>query len=571
LEIEQELKLGVALYWKVREKESKDTLEWFKFKKSQEFWDFVISKVHRKERLIVMSHNLPFDVRVVKGFKYLKEKGFELNKLIVNNYVNIWKFRKETSTILFLDSLNYFNLSLARLGESIGIKKLEMPRESESDKKWFVYCQRDVEVIYQALKLWFKFLKDNDLGCFSLTLAGQSFNAFRHRFMREPIYIHDNGTATALERESYHGGRNECFFIGKLPEADYYHLDVNSMYPYVMQLYDYPRNLKSLQPVGSIPFLRYMIKKFAIVARVKLRAYEPAFPLKIGEKLCFPTGIFDTVLTTRELEYALDRNYIKEVFEMAIYDKAPLFKEFVNFFYKKRLKYKEDKNSAFDFMCKLLMNSLYGKWGQKNEVFKVIERNTKWDDCYIKEYNLDEREWQVFRVINGVVEQKVGEEEAYHSFPAISAHITADARMLLWWYIREAGEDNVFYCDTDSIFVNQAGFDKIKDLLHPFQLGKIKIADQSRNVEIRGLKDYTFGDKTRIKGIRNDAIKIGFDEFSQWHFEGMRGSIHHHRTDKMVMSKVVKKLRRDYQKGEVQENGKVKPLHFNEICPSEIF
>ena len=47
-----------------------------------------------------------------------------------------------------------------------------------------------------------------------------------------------------------------------------------------------------------------------------------------------------------------------------IYDQAPIFKAYIEYFYNRRLQAKADGNEAGSYMFKLMMNALYGKFGQ---------------------------------------------------------------------------------------------------------------------------------------------------------------------------------------------------------------
>ena len=560
-EVEHKFRLGVALYWRNRKGECQDTLEWLKFSDPNQFWDWIIEKNLAKRRLVLMAHNIEFDMKVLKGFEALKLRGYKLVKLISEHFVNIWKFRQNKKAILFLDTMNFFNLPLKRLGQDIGLEKLKMPDYQDSDENWFVYCQRDVEIIYQAMKTWLDFIKENNLGCFSPTLASQSFNAFRHRFNKFDIYIHNRKQVIDLERESYHGGRTECFFIGKLPEENYFNLDVNSMYSAVMRQNLYPTKLKAHLKLVSLPVLKRLLNDYCVIARVKLEAKEPGFPHSYIDKLCFPIGQFETVLTSRELSYALSQGYVKECREAAVYEKAPLFIDYVNFFYQKRISYLENANFSFAFISKILLNSLYGKWGQRNEVFKIVAEETDFPDGCFEEWDLDTGEIIKYRAINGTLEKSIGKVEAFHSFPAIAAHITADARFLLWNYIKIAGRENVFYCDTDSLFVNARGLEHLKPYLSNSEMGKLKLKDSTRDLEIWGLKDYRFGQQVKMKGIRPDAEKIADNKFKQWQWEGLRGSLKKARLNQMVLKKITKVLWRDYFKGQILASGIVQPFN----------
>jgi len=565
-EVEHIFRLGVALYWRRRIDGSPDVLQWLNFTDISQFWDFVESKSFSGRRLVLLAHNISYDMRILKGFETMRERGYILVKLISDSFVNIWKFRKQGKTLLFLDSMNFFNFSLKELGKDLGLAKMPMPEFKESHQLWFTYCKRDVEILYKGIKTWLEFIKLNNLGSFALTLAGQSFNSFRHRFNSFPIFIHSNQQAIDLERESYHGGRTECFFVGTLPLENYHYLDVISMYPSVMISNTYPTRLRSFTNSLSVSNLKRLLASNCLISKVFLETSEPAFPYKIFDKLCFPVGKFWTVLSTRELLYALSKDYIKEVRETAVYQAQPIFVDYVNFFHQCRQTYRAQGNFSFSIISKLLLNSLYGKWGQRNEIFKVIAKDTDYPDGIYEVWNVEEQKKDIYRSMNGVLEKSVGKKEAFHSFPAIASHITADARLVLWNYIKLAGQNNVFYCDTDSLFVNSVGAANLKAEFSASVLGKLKLKGTAQNLEIRGLKDYTFGDSVRMKGIRPDAEKLADNKFRQWQWEGMRGSLRNARINRVILKKITKILYRDYFKGLVEPSGKVVPYQVQQLC-----
>ncbi|GAH97592.1 unnamed protein product, partial [marine sediment metagenome] len=75
---EHKLRLGVALEWIYEGNFKKKVEQWFNFKTPDEFWAFIISKNYKKERLVVIAHNLQYDMRIVNGFEQLKKRGYRL-------------------------------------------------------------------------------------------------------------------------------------------------------------------------------------------------------------------------------------------------------------------------------------------------------------------------------------------------------------------------------------------------------------------------------------------------------------------------------------------------------------
>jgi len=545
--------LGTGIYWR----RERDTVIPFRFDTRKKFWDEVNNRSKARQTLYLIAHNVGFDFRVLKGFEWMKRKGFRLEKIIYNQSSNVWTFRNDRRTIYVLDNMNFFKGTLSSLGESIGIPKLTMPEASNRDAI-FAYCENDTRIVFEAWKKLLAFIGENELGNFARTIAGQAFNAYRHRFMKEKIFVHTNERATKLERESYRGGRTECFRVGRMPEDEYTVLDVNSMYPSVMREGLYPVELFERENDFAHAVEGVFHDGLGIVADVLISTNIPVFGVRKAGKLIFPVGTFRAVLTTSEFRYAVDHYLVSKFYSSYLYRMKPLFREYVDFFFGKRAEYRKEKNESFAFICKLFLNSLYGKFGQRNEVFKEVGRDPDAPDGVEEFYDSDARRNVKRRTVNGLIEESVGFKEGFESFCAIASHVTADARMKLWGLIKTAGRENVFYCDTDSLIVNRAGRDRLKGYVGN-EIGMLSVKQVASNLTLFGNKDYTFGKETVRKGVKNSANELAPGIFEQDTFEGMAGAIRMNRSNRMLVTRTMKVLKRIYDKGVVLPDGRVEP------------
>lgn len=559
-DIEHHLKFGYAMYWRRPDTKTKEKIQGQLFNEAWEFWEFVTSKCVKKRRIVVVSHNLPFDMGIVKGWRFLDELGFKPTKIILDYQCNIWRFRKDKCTLLLLDNMNYFRTSLAVLGESLGIAKLDMPDDSASLDAWAEYCRRDVEIILKAWQTWLGFLEENDLGSFGYTIPSQALNAYRHRFMPAKISIHTSNKAIALERLSYRGGRNECFRLGEYHGDDFYMLDVNAMYPYVMSIYDYPRNLISTGGELTLDQASDFLIDYSLIAQCDVKLDEPCFAVKRKGKLLFPIGEYNVVLTSREILRGIKSGYITKINAFGLYEKSQLFASYVNFFYTNRLKFEKQGQMAYAWLCKLMLNSLYGKFGQKSEDWKFVCDDPERDYDWWQEYDFQQQRLFTYRCINHRVEVSIGFQEGYNALVAISSEVTANARLYLWDLILKAGRDNVYYCDTDSLIVNVDGLERLRSLTNQSRLGKLKVVDTADDVIIYNLKDYSFGGKVKIKGIRKNAVMIDYNKYKQLQSLGIKSGLHHQDINRVIWREVTKELRRVYTKGEVLSDGRITPL-----------
>lgn len=555
----QRLRFGWACHQYTQRGHEWSKPSWFRFTTSEQFISWVESLLYPKTRTYLFAHNLHFETPVLNLFELMFKRGWRQTRTIVESPPFILGWRRETTTLEFLDTGNWWLHSAAKIGESIGVPKLPMPSSDASKEEWDTYCRRDVEVIRQAILRWFDFIQRYDLGGFARTLAGQSFRAYRHRFMEHEIFIDDHREASALSREAYHGGRTECFFIGRY-EKPVHCYDVNSMYPYVMLTEEYPCKKVTFTRLLTVKEMERWLADYALVARVTLETDSPQYAHIINGKICFPVGRFTTALTTPDLKAALEQGHIKAVQAIAIYEKAPLFRSFVTELYRLRMEAKEQGDEVMTYNLKTLLNSLYGKFGQAGRIWKTVERT---DDLSLKvwqEIDVETGTLYSWRQFGGVIQVKEKEPESFNSFPAIAAHVTAYARRKLWDLFHTADRSNVLYCDTDSLYVGLDGVSRLESHIHSERLGSLKLEKRHPWIEIHGLKDYETPGNRVCKGVKKSARWISSDTVIQEEWRKLPGLMREGSLNSPIIIEKTKHLKRVYDKGIVTPSGWVKPL-----------
>ncbi len=540
----------------------KETWKIYHIGEFEAFWqDVARFGGRKKKRVFLYAHNLAYDTLVTGGIKTLCRQGFRVVNFFEKGPVFLMTMKNDDGKKLeFVSSTNYFSESLASLGKTFGLDKLEYDYDNGSVEEAEIYCRRDVEILKVAVESFRDFIKAEDLGVLARTAAGQAFNAFRHRFMVHEIFIHNHEAVLKLEREAYSGGRVECFRIGSF-SGGFYDFDVNSMYPYVMKTFRYPTRLVSFRKRGDPEDLARLIDDgYLVIARCHVMVPEPVVGCKIEGHFIFPVGDFWTSISTPEIQYLLERGWIMEVGEIAVYEGAAIFKRYVDYFYTKRLEAKSNGDKVRDKLFKLLMNSLYGKFGQTGETWEPVGEADPEQVGVIEKINAETGEKETLKIFGGTIFKKIDEQESYNSFPAIAAHVTAYARMTLLNFIQIAGPKNVFYCDTDSLFVNEHG----KNNLLPYQdeknLGKIKLEAEGNTLTIFAPKDYEFGTVVKRKGVKKGSKQISDDEFETEVWPHLNSFIREGLIAGYHNVKRIKKLRRQYDKGWVLSDGRVVPL-----------
>jgi len=565
---EQHLKLGWLNFLSHDGYDQRDT--WREFREIDEFWDFLEEIAAPKKRTLVIAHNIDFDLQVLDYQRELMLRKYDINKSIIDSNRFILQARKNKHTYLFLDNSNYTNpekVKLATLGKELGIEKIEVDPFLASDRELSTYCRRDVEIVREYILALFAYFKDNDFCHFAYTTAGLAFNTYRHRFMNTPIFIHTFAKAIALERASYKGGRCEAFFIGQAPKDTYYYLDVNSMYPFMMLEKDFPFRHIFTYEHAHLFQLNYFLPRRAVISDVLVKLKEPAIAVK-GARLIFPVGEFRTTLTSPELQYVKEHGEIKKCFSLSLYEAGPIFKDYVTHFYNWRLKHLAEGRIIQSKFDKVLLNSLYGKFGQQITVSVPVDLDFDMPCRYFTEYDIVKKIKYNYVKIGDQWFREGRVAEGYHSMVAIPAFVTAYARMYLWQIMKLAGLENVFYCDTDSVFVNRAGLDRLSSLVSTAKtLGMLGLKMSSPSLDIRGAKMYKFGDKIRIKGIKGPEAFL--PQFKQWRFQRSRMALRKPDKPFVLEEHYHKSLTYAYEKGEKCKDGRIKPFRLSGFLPQQ--
>ena len=561
---EHRFRLGWAQYWRRRDGDGKDTVEWLKIRGPADFWAWCDSKARAKVKLSVIGHNVSYDFLVLDGFTHLPALGWTLAGFLLQPGCTVLRWKRDCRRMDIVDSTNWLKAPLGTWGQLAGFPKLDVNPLQASDEELDPYCRRDVELLSRLVKWWYKYLDHHDCGDFRVTLPAQAFQCYRHKFLSESIHIHKNAEVSALEREAYHGGRVECFRGGEHDDGLYYKLDVNSMYPFVMWAWRMPCSLEGQTEHGNLDLLQHQLETKAVVARVQLDCDVPYYPHQSEHGMIYPVGKFESVLTTPELKLALERGWIKGVKEMAWYRQDFIFREYVEYWYRQKDRYKKQGLMLHYQLSKGFLNYLYGKFGQRSRITERI------GDCDPKAFGvtplLDSTtgEWStIYQVGGGVFRETVG-GESRNSFPAICAHVTAYARLYLYKLIEAVGRDHVLYCDTDSMIVNSEGFKGIAPWLGSRQLGRLRVERVARYVKINAPKDYQMDGHVVLKGVRRDAEWQGEHQVTQTLFPSIKGALRLQKEAVYRTQQAVKRLERVIRSGVRLSDDTIDPYSLDE-------
>lgn len=562
---EQRFRLGVLLFITLDDQLNVTSHRWVVARDTATLWWEISRFAMQYDSVVVFAHNANYDVQLSNALVELEKLGWRIGKVYDDQGNCLITWRRGHRKIELVDSFFLLRGSIAELGELLGLPKLSMPVDGDDDDTWATYCGRDVLILAGSIYNWLKFIRDNDLGSFRPTLAGQALAAFRHRFMNDRIFATRDDDVLQLELQAYRGGRCEAFYIGELNGEELYIVDVNSMYPYVMANFSHPTSPLWVLNRPSIARLRSWSRTFWLLVDAYLETDEPVYGIRQHGKLIFPTGRFRAVICGEEVRYALAHGHIKKVEKAVVYRSSRPFISYVNYFYELRLKARREGNVILERNCKLMLNGLYGKFGQRGRKDVVVGEGQDFGYGYETTFDMDTGRRGILKRLGNVAIESYQDGVAWYAFPALAASITAAARVYLWSLIRRAGRTHVYYCDTDSLVVDRVGFMRLRPLLDDDKLGLLKVKGPYSYMRINTAKDYQIGGEVKAKGVGKVVEKLGDGSYVVERWERLRGALRH---GIVGMVRVFKRPWRRitfYDKGVVDETGRVRPIRLKEF------
>lgn len=525
--------------------------QWLDFHKPQAFWQFAESCQQAKKPLWIFAHNLAFDATILDFWNELDRGQFRLDHdyevTLKNGEKRTRKFRGlvclddrpvfakllgKRGTVWLCDSFNYWPLSLAELAKSHGMEKGDYNESQHSEEDLQAYCRNDVAILRKALLELFCTWRALDAGNWKPTAAGLSLSSFRHWHAdtreqgngvttRHDIAIDRDRPSIQLERECNRGGRVEAFYLGEFPrrklnndflpfggseldDSPYYHLDVRSLYPSVMNSERFPSAFVSMLHNPEVHEVATLLRKYGAAAQVVIDSPADTYPVIHDDRMVFARGRFTTWLCGAELRRAVDNLHVASVYDCAFYKLAPLFSEWVQRWWSIREEADRQGDTARSLLAKLILNSLSGKFGQRPEKWEVQPEAIAW------------RRWgdwrrldpatgrnRKFRGLAGKVLEKVVGDEPPHAFPIISAFVTSAARERMRNLMALCPYRSVFYLATDALICNRFAFERLQAAgeINPHVMGKLAVKGCYPKGSIVGQNAYTLGGKFTAAGL----------------------------------------------------------------------
>ena len=494
-----------------------------------------------KENYKILFHNLKFDGEYI--FSYLLKNGYELIEdkkqkkdnsftCLISDTGQFYSIeiyftckKKKVNKVTIYDSLKLLNFSVDKIAKAfdLPIRKLKLDYKAYRrighilTKDEVDYIRNDVEIMARALKFMFdEGLDKMTIGSCALQYYKNNCKYFLKYFPVLPYEIDQD------IRRSYKGGFTYLNDIYKGREVgEGLVLDVNSLYPSVLHNDKLPFGEPIFFEGEYKPDKLYplYIQTFTCIFDIK-EGKIPSIQLKNNlsfmpnEYIKSSQGQLVTLtLTNIDLELFFNQYEVSDI----VYHNGwkfkgiiGLFSEYIDHWTEKKIQAKKDNNKVLYLISKLMLNSLYGKFG--------LNPNTRSKFPYLDH--------------DGVIRYYLTPlEQRKPVYIPIATFVTSYARRktiltsqaIKDFTIDNFNEDYYIYSDTDSIHLRKLPEDLLREFvdIDDYRLGAWKLESTFTRGKYLRQKCYIEeneedGLNVTVAGLpKNLAKYVNFDNFEQ--------------------------------------------------------
>lgn len=511
--------------------------------------------------LYIIGHRIGLQLTLLGFWEYLSPSYGDIEYAMLDDPPTSLSITRKGCKIRIVDSLNYFPVAQSEI-----IAYLAVDGEGSRYASDLPHSLRDESVLFlHCLTTIFAQLLDSIVSdkwaSWGPTAASIAWSSFTTSFLNHKIYIHYDDALIEQERAAFFGGRLEAHYLGQADEP-IYALDCNSMYPTVMQHYQYPTcYLETITKPSLHDAERHCVYNTCL-AYVRVKNEYTDYPVRIDHCPKWARGDFDTHLCGLELRRAIRDGYVVAVHYLHRYEANQIFMSYVEHWYRQRLANREANNRIGETICKLFLNSLFGKFGQRsarwvktNDVVPIVRYGT-W-----LHIGANDSTPTKYMSIAGQAFKEAPPGNWVNAFPAISACVTANAREHMADVKRRISPCKVYYEDADCLHVDKDGYLNASHhtILSQSRLGAMKLSAIDDSPCYMGNRDYIFDGKRVLSSVKQSAERISDTQYRELVTQSLRGILQGDVGHSFTVKEVTLNMLRANAGGRIREDGWLTP------------
>ena len=358
------------------------------------------------------------------------------------------------------------------------------------------------------------------------TLPSLAFAIFRSNFMEENSIPQLSGKISTDIWQGYTGGAVDMYIPYNKKGVKVKGYDVNSLYPSRMRDCD--------MPVGNPIFFKGDIRLIdanafgffycEIIApdNIKHPISQTHVMTNNGIRTIAPIGIWEDMLFSAEMDNAKKFGYKFNILWGYKFERKIIFKSYVDNLYSLRQQF--PKTNPLNYIAKILLNSLYGRFGMDDNFTEVniihkdyiADFENKFLENIITKTELED--YYLLEIKNN--EEIVEDENSTHNINVgIASAITAYSRILMTIF-KNNPKINLYYTDTDSAYTDS---DLDETFISETVLGKLKLENTCNKAIFLAPKVYCLETEDnnfiyKVKGLKHE-IELTKSDFESLLFK----------------------------------------------------
>lgn len=510
-------------HWTAKKHDRKDTLD--TFTEASALWQRVDELCRKNRRQVMFAYDLALQMRVSEALVHLPAMGWELKKIVLERTAAWALLHNDGKTLMMCDLRSWTTATLAQLAADVnGGKRVSFDATAGREYQAKV-CRERCQYVRDVTLQLLEWIESENLGPFRPTGSGQSYAAFRRRFLTHNLLVHDDRERLAVERRAMWTGRCEAWRHGTLTDGPYVEYDMQAAYCRIAAERGVPTLAMPAQFRLSLDKLMDRLDKYCVLAEVEITTDVPCVPTRHGGRTVWPVGTFTTALWDPELELAMRYASRLKVLRTYVYRREPALQAFAEW--------------------------VLAGMGSQTQIYGLtVQRALKhWSRCLVGRLGLRFRAWEDFgtqpdpdlrlvtvidpddgtstdMLIAGVNRMILADmSEATDSLPQIPSWVMSECRRRLWDAMVRLGLGSVVYVDTDSVVFAQPWDDDYRHAAVEGGSPSWDLKGTYSRMVIHGPRNLVCEADRRVAGLPKTARQVAPLEFTGEVMQSLRESM----------------------------------------------
>lgn len=398
-----------------------------------------------------------------------------IRRIACSRRVTILDYKRQKVRWVWVSARQYFSADEESIADSVGYQWESAPTTPTPEQPVHRLAKERSAMWLGAFASLCTWWRVHAKAPFGLTGSALSVGILRTHIKPKELVSHNHGTVHRLERDACFGGAARTWYYGDVgrpmnfhteeipaPTPSPYgsidgpltHVDVRSMYPWLLRECAYPTALTNYRLDHSPRDPQMWSEECGVIARVTIETETPEFPYRQGSHIVYPVGRFTTTLSGPDLLALKGCGRVVKCHAMARYRLGAPFKAAAGAMIDMRESARNLRNKGWEAFAKTIGVGLAGKLAQTRGEWverprhPAKERFGEWYETTSKAKGM-----RRFRAIAGCVWEYVKDTTGSGPYTAAFAYLAAYGRQHMRRLREMCPDRSVVSLDTDGMWI----------------------------------------------------------------------------------------------------------------------